>query len=261
MSAQAQISAEAKPPESIGDLAAFYRVSLATIKRWRAKSAPLHSVQEMKAWAGRQNQLPKGFVVRIGELTKPEKASNRDWEDFLREHPSDASPDQVKQIQNLERHLHFADFALQKARARDDAAYIKVYTDDLFRFSKAIKEQKALADRLGLESGELLPKREAERIIASWCYWSMVAIDAVLPTLCKRLVGQTGPAAIRDILEPALLRAKFLEPFQQAKRVAAGNNLPPWFVEAMVGSVDDYLQSGRELLTASVPDNGPTPTP
>lgn len=259
------------------DRSEYWCVSQRVMQIWKRKGVPVDDDKAMLKWylalgPHSQGKLSSGFKKRLAQVRPSsapgvdgnpplEEPQNPYWSEFIKAFPNSSNPSQVEQIQNLDRHIHFADFALQKAREQNDPHLIKIFTDDLLRFSKAAKEQKALADKLGIESGELLQKPEIERIIAGWCYWSMAAIDLALPSLCKRLVGLSSPSAIREVLEPALLRAKFLEPFQQAKRVAAGNNLPPWFVEKMVDSVDDYLESGRELLTAPVPDNGPTPIP
>lgn len=280
------------------DRCEYWCVSARVMQLWKKKGVPVDDDRAMLKWylalaPHSQAKLSSGFKKRLAQV-RPSSAPGADgaeviepqnpyWSEFIKAFPNSSNPSQVEQIQNLDRHIHFADFALQKAREQNDPHLIKIFTDDLLRFSKAAKEQKALADKLGIESGELLQKPEVERVLAAWAYWAMASIDLALPSLCKRLVGQASPSGIREILEPALLRAKFLEPFQQAKRVAAGNNLPPWFVEKMVDSVDDYLESGRELLgrqesqalerpntvggppsnnlTAPVPDNGPTPIP
>lgn len=227
-------------------------------------------LEKMQMWELSPGMKPPGLRRKCTELrrTKPgawgsvtpggaAAGANPDWMDFTASFPDQASPDQLKQIQNLERQLHFLDFALGKARERGDSHLTKVYTEDLIKFSRAIKEQKALADKLGVESGELLQRPEIERIIAALGYWSMAAIDAVLPTLCKRLVGVTAPSEVRKILEPALLRAKFLEPFVRAKTVANGNALPPWIAAKIVDSADDYLQGGKELMAATPTNDSP----
>ena len=235
---------------------------------WKAKGVPVDDDAAMLRWylslgPHSQAKLSDGFRKRLSQIkptatpnpvrpgedqpTLPQ-TDNPYWAEFIQAFPEPASPDQVKQIQNLERHLHFADFALQKAREKNDQHLIKIFTDDLLKFSKAIKEQKALADKLGVESGELLPKPQAEKLVAAWCYWSMACVDAALHSLSRKLVGMKTQAEVRAVLEPALLKHKYLEPFVEANRAASGMGMPEWFTQKLVDSVDDYIESGKELM-------------
>jgi hypothetical protein len=279
----------------------FWRVTPRTIQRWRkahaAGAMPFapDDVDGMLRWSLGPERKPPAFLTRCAELrVKREKrpappssdspppsapgadpasstaahlAANSDWAAFqahLAAAAGSAPRDAAAQIQDLEKHLHFAEFALRRARERGDEVAQKKYVAEVIQFSRAVKEQKLLADRLGIEAGELLPRSTVELLVAAFGYWAMRSIDQHLDYLSRRLLNLSYPEEARAVLEPELLSARFVAPFARATHLAARNSLPPWLTAALRATVADYIEHGAaafdRLLTAAATTD-PTPPP
>ncbi len=261
----------------VAELAKQWCVSIKTIERWRADAAAaqmpnLDDTEGMLRWAlGRKGPAP--FLRRCAQLradgkslpfgsTEVRGAGNGytpdttheelkgDWLAFTKEH-SATTRNQAAQIQTLERELHFVTFALSRARERGDEAAQRKYSDEMIKFSKAVKEQKLLADKLGVESGDLIAKSEVVRIIAAHAYWTMRGTDVALDALARRLVNLQFPKDARAVLEPELLSIRFVQAYAQAVRTPAGNALPGWVRDAIRETVDNYIEGGVELHDAA----------
>lgn len=257
-----------------------WRVTLRTVQRWRlaalrrAMPSP-DDVPAMLRWELTPGAKPPAFRRRCAELRlaqaraladptlpaptspPPSSESNHaelqaDWVEFQRQHPTHTSKAQAAQIQTLERELEFATFALGRARDRGDDYAQKKFSDDVIKFSRAVKEQKLLADRLGLESGELIPRATCETYLRAHAYWTMRATDLALDALAARLINLSFPEEARTILEAELLSVRFVQAYAHATRVAARNALPPWAVHCIRDTVDDFIEHGAALFDSAL---------
>lgn len=208
----------------------------------------------MIRWALLPGRKPAGFLAKVAELraaaehASPGGARNTladpDWDEFERQFPDSPEEDHAEQIKTLERRLAFFDFKLQKAiriHAQDD---IKFYSEQVIKFSNAVRQQKLMADKLGLEKGDLLARSQAELYFRAWAFWAMRAVDASLNDLSPRLVSLTFPEEVRAVLEPSLLNNRFLIPFVLATKVESGVSLPEWALDCVRDAVDDYIEHG-----------------
>ncbi len=250
-----------------------WAVSIKTVERWRADAAAgqmpaLDDVPGMCRWA-LTRKGPKSFIERCrqlrtsGDLANVDAAGKGyvpdtsrddlklDWSEFTKQHPTSKPSDQAAQIQALEGELAFATFGLARSRERGDEAAQRKYADDMIKFSKAVKEQKLLADKLGVESGELLSKAEVMRILHAHAYWTMRGTDVALDALSRKLVNLAFPKDARAVLEPELLSIRFVQAYSQAVRTPAGNALPAWVRDAVRDAVDDFIENGAALHDAA----------
>lgn len=228
-----------------------------------------HDVDEMLRWALGPERKPAEFLKRVAEIRlKRERGAGASaaqdhihdpvWKAFQESRANATTKDASAQIQDLEEHLAFADFALRDARARGDEHAQKKYTDEVIKFSKAVKEQKLLADRLGLESGDLLSREIVELFIAAHAYWTMRTVDLALDSLSRKLVNLSFPEEARRILEPELLSARFVSGYARATQVASKSALPHWAFDKIRDTVDNFIEHGAEHFDATL---GLTPPP
>ncbi len=242
-----------RPPKSVEGRAAYYRVNERTIKRWNAKAAPLHSVEEMAKWALTQKKLPQGFQARMRELTgsngtPAEAKPNESWEKF-----KTTNAGKPGLIPQMERFAAFFHEQLEAAFERSDKTDQKFYSELFFDASNSIRQQKLAADKLGIEEGQLFTKAQLARVIHALAFWSMRTVDADLADLCPKLPGLKSVAEVRAILEPALLSARFVKPFARAARVESESSLSGWMVETIKDAVDDYIENGAAEFDQAVP--------
>ena len=229
-----------------------------------------HDVDQMLRWSLGPERKPAEFLKRATELrlkrergsgqNSPLGAGDSDWQAFQTERASTpAAKDQAAQIQDLEEHLQFADFALRRARQRGDEHAQKKYADEVIKFSRAVKEQKLLAERLGLESGELLPRSTVELLFAAHAFWTMRSTDLALDALSRRLVNLSFPEEARAVLEPELLSMRFIAAYARAAQVASRSALPAWALDKLRDTVDDFIEHGAAHFDAEL--GLPTSTP
>ncbi len=122
----------------------------------------------------------------------------------------------------------------------------------LQRFEGVIHDAALRAARLKLDTGDLFPRSEIERVVAAWCYHAMRCVDGAMEATCRRLVGVQSYDAARRILEPVLLDAAYVEPFKRAVTVATGNQMPAWFVETMIDSVGNFIENGETQMRTAI---------
>lgn len=141
---------------------------------------------------------------------------------------------------------------LDRATARADEHAINFASDKFTTYARELHKAELLAQRQGLELGDVLPRAAHERIIRAHIHHALRCLDRALPALCRRALNLSFPEEVRAILEPALLSAAFFEPIAQAAALATGQALPAWVPACYAETIDAYLESGRELHTARV---------
>lgn len=141
---------------------------------------------------------------------------------------------------------------LDRATARAEEHAIDYATKNFTAFAAALHKAELLAQRQGLELGDVLPRAAHERIIRAHIHHALRCLDRALPALCRRALNLSFPEEVRALLEPALLSAAFFEPIAQAAALATGQALPAWVPACYADTIDTYLESGRELHTARI---------
>jgi len=244
----------------VNERAAQLGVNPKTVWRWHKKGVPIYDLVALQEWAVRQRKLPVGFLARVADLRAgkadspageaetgrsepPAGESSKDWEEFLAQAGSktgDESDSKASMVA-LARARDFAAFMFEKAAKADAKAVMKFYSDLIAKMEGVIHDAQLRAKRLGIDAGELYPRAEHERVISAWTYHAMRCIDRALPALCRKCIGLESASALRAVLEPALLREAYYEPFQHAMTTATGNTMPEWFVETLTESVANFV--------------------
>lgn len=141
---------------------------------------------------------------------------------------------------------------LDRATARADEHAINFASDKFTTYARELHKAELLAQRQGLELGDVLPRAAHERIIRAHIHHALRCIDHALPALCRRSLNLSFPEEVRALLEPALLSSAFFEPIAHAAALATGQSLPAWFTDCYAATVDDYLDHGRAQHAARV---------
>lgn len=141
---------------------------------------------------------------------------------------------------------------LDRATARADEHAINFASDKFTTYARELHKAELLAQRQGLELGDVLPRAAHERLIRAHVHHALRCLDRALPALCRRALNLSFPEEVRALLEPALLSAAFFEPIAQAAALATGQALPAWVPACYADTIDAYLESGRDLHTARV---------
>ena len=239
------------------ELAAFWGVNVRTVRRWQKEGAPVVDVSAMADWCLNQKQLPASVTERLeaeGVAQVESVAEDPEWEEFERHKAARKAAGKTSSdgaTNTLEEHRDFYAFKLAKAAKRGKKDQSLFFTEQVIRFSRAIREEKLLAEKLGIQSGEMIPREDCERWFRAWGFWTMRGVDTMLADMVPRITGLNPAidhAAARFAVEPALLEARMLRPYVMATKVPSKVALPAWLVAAVKDVVDDYLEGGAELF-------------
>ena len=241
-----------EPVAFSGHWAEFWRVTPRTIRNWVSRGHKVDEVAWVIDWAHHQRRLPSGFRAKVEELEM--EARGEDYLepdtaiDLMETPPVDNTDEETPQesIRRLDRlRRHYAR-KLDGANNRNALGDIKFYSDQVIRFEESLRKQRLMADRLGLDTGELIRRDTIERWLGGLGFWLMRSIDQSLNILCPQLAGLTFPEEVRTRLEDQLLDHRFFNPLLKSVTIASGSALPKWFVARLVDVVDDYVENGAE---------------
>lgn len=242
--------------------AEYWRVSQRTMQKMLAARPPW-PVEDVAAMirrvvalpAASQKKLTKEFRRRIDELRVQQERgggtkfiADPDYAEFLKTH-ADAAKADSNILAVLKTRRAFAAYKLELAQARGDLAGVKDATEQLRYISSVIYDEETLAQKLGREIGEQIPKAEFERLVRAVAYWLMRSVDDLLADVCPRLAAASGTGPlfreeVRTIIEPALLSTRVLQPFTRAAQINAGTSLPIWCVASMRSAMESTLEHG-----------------
>lgn len=279
-------TSEKYPGRSAVDLAAQWKVTDRTIRRWRAAGVPVENVAAMIAWAAglpsdKQAKLSVDFRRRLTELrmeherhTGASASSDPYYTEFLASKMTTGEEANARDVAGhasdtdyldaLKQRRDYALFKLKHAQARNDLTA----ADDAGRLLKLvapiIHDEELRAQKLGRELGDFISKPDYERQIRAIAYWLVRAIDVAEAQLAPSLATRSaaGPLfreEVRGMLEPVLLAHFFIEPLRRAANLPhdAGGALPPWVLAAMrsaiAACVDDPEAMAAEFNPAPVP--------
>jgi len=224
-------------------VAKFWGVTVRTVQRWRAAGMRPDSVVFMRNWARAQKRPAKAVVDKLTQLD----------DDAAREELADVDLDSLEidddpagDIAALQRYKVYYDRKLAKAiatRRRDD---VRFYTDQLVKVSESVRKARIMADRLGLQFGEMLPREKVENWIRNFVWWMFRCVDAAKASMRPRLVSLDFEEEVEAVLEPALIDAAIYQPLVMSVGERSQVDLPPWFGEAVQRAVDEFFEEDCE---------------
>jgi len=238
-------------PDSIGGLATFYRTGERNIVRYRAKGAPMSDPAKFKEWMEDQKSAPIPLMDRLEELlggasdTGAPKSEDQDWKDFeaiTRTNDPNAS------MVNLCKARDWAYFCFEKATRTGNKKKEKFYSDMLAKLEGVIHDGQLRAKKLGIEAGDLVPRKDLETPARFLGYHLLRCADAALSALAKAITERDPslpPPTAEEIFalgEPLILRAVVFDPMQRAIAGDNGAAPPGWLVEALRAGLDEVVE-------------------
>ena len=130
---------------------------------------------------------------------------------------------------------------LQEAKDAGDDAREKITLDAYLKIDKQIREQEAHNKKLGLDSGETLPRPEVERILKNWIWGGNACCDKYSKQIAQRLSNKP-PAEVHKILKPMLTGLLVFEGLKRMAKVPGEINLPQWFIDCVQTERKFYLK-------------------
>lgn len=272
--------------------AEFWGVTMRTIQRWKKERLQVDNVDHMMRWGLGRQVLPDGFRAKVdeirmrrqrepgslgydlpgitdvgpaaaaaGESAPAEEASpvdqaeppkplgpDPDYKEFLNQ----ARDRDGAESKDLEHWRDYYEFKLQKAAAVGDRAEVRFCEERFMKFEEAIRKNRLLAARLGLDTGDLMSREAVEQMVRAIASRLNAGIHILINDLPEKLVGLTFPEEVADRLEDGLLRHGLMLPFAKAAGQASNIGLPKWLVEIMRDAIDDHIEEGaREFDEAA----------
>ena len=130
---------------------------------------------------------------------------------------------------------------LQEAREVGDDAREKIALEYFLKIDKQIRDQEAHNKKLGLDSGETLPRNEVERLLTVWIHGGNACCDKYSKQIAQRLSNKK-PAEVHKILKPTLTALLVFEGLKRMAKVPGDVNLPQWFIDCVQTERKFYLK-------------------
>ncbi|MCH8328475.1 MAG: hypothetical protein IID15_08155 [Candidatus Marinimicrobia bacterium] len=247
------------------DIATYWGVTIRTAQRWIRNGLPVrHPVLMAKHIITQRRCAPKARTraqaILAAELSpSPKPADPADPADLS----TDPAPDppvedpeylawasgKTGKSPNLEELRNYYAYKLGPATRTGSQIDIKFWTDLLIKIDESLRRDKLLAEKLGIDQGQILPRNVVERYLHTLAFWLMRGVDQLLRELPPKLLNITYAEEAYHLLEPPLLDARFLAPLARAAANPSGISLPTWFITTLTDAVDDYIEHGAKNFT------------
>ena len=222
-----------RPQQTESEAAKEFGVTRDTIVRWKKMKAPLDGKDvDVYQW-----------------MVNSKITGGKDWKRAFRE----ANPGKFLKKKTVKktakkiatktaeqlRDEYFVE--LQEAKNAGDDAREKIALDAYLKIDKQIREQEAHNKKLGLDSGETLPRPEVERILKNWIWGGNACCDKYSKQIAQRLSNKP-PAEVHKILKPMLTGLLVFEGLKRMAKVPGEINLPQWFIDCVQTERKFYLK-------------------
>jgi hypothetical protein len=233
--------------------------STPTLTTWRRAGAPISDDAPLRDWlVSVGKRVPDALLRRINEAGEKEdpaapKSDPAAWEEFLKQAGAKLDDNPKAALGELTRARGFASFMWERAAKAGNRSEVKFWADQLAKFEGVLHDAQLRAKKLGIDSGDLLPKAEVERIAWALAFWLMRSTDQHLDALTSKLsklFPGAAPEDIRRALEPELLTDRWLVPFAKAAKIQAGTTVPDWLVSKMREATGDFIERGEAAFDA-----------
>ena len=223
-----------RPEQTEAELAKEFGVDRrGSIVRWKKLGAPFDGTNaEMYQWMfdkdirGAEEWKKNYRADNPGQLTKKKAAKKT------------AKKVATKSAEEL-RDEYFME--LQEAREVGDDAREKIALEYFLKIDKQIRDQEAHNKKLGLDSGETLPRNEVERLLTVWIHGGNACCDKYSKQIAQRLSNK-NPAEVHKILKPMLTALLVFEGLKRMAKVPGDVNLPQWFIDCVQTERKFYLK-------------------
>ncbi len=244
----------AKPEtDTIEGLAQFYHTGERNIVRYRSKHAPLDDPMKFKEWIGTQKSAPEGLMDRLDQLTDGQTAGDGDampanagdWQEFEAGF-KDTDPNEA--MAKISKVRDWAFFQFERASKKKNKREEKFYSDLLAKMEGTLHDAQLRAKKLGIESGDLVSRKDLERPARFIGYHLLRCADEALGKLA-RAIGERDPTLppmtaeeVRRLGEPLLLEAVVFAPMTRATEGDNAGAPPSWLVDAMRDGLAEVVE-------------------
>jgi hypothetical protein len=195
-------------------------VSVRSIRRWQAESAPLDSPKRMLTWLAARKHLPKGRALRPSRPAPPPE-------------PHGLVTGASAALSRLERAEADAFQAMQTALRGDDPSALKLARESWLKIGDSLRRYELAIEESRRESGQLVPRAEVEQLLgqfARWCWWTGQRFAEELATRLDRIQRD---ASFAD-KSHAILRQIFVERYLSTiAATLSSRDVPAWFTDAL----------------------------
>jgi hypothetical protein len=244
-------SKPAAKKRTLAELVKYWGVVLRTIQRWISEGAPVDNDIEMVKWLAPKRGLNEETHARIAKIRadNPDSFPRQDpvWLLWLADAERRALTGESSPFESIEQVRDFYAFKLKTASEAGDQRGSEFATARLIEIDKTIRDNKLAEKKLGIESGDTIPRADVEKWLRAFGFWTMRCVDLMLEDMVPK-VASLAPTLTHEIarkaIEPGLIKARSLAPFVLATKVTGGTQLPDWAVAVVKDTVDDYVQNG-----------------
>jgi transcriptional regulator with XRE-family HTH domain len=154
--------------------------------------------------------------------------------------PNDGEPIVIEE-NTLEGVAEYYRRQLGRACSKHNKAAIRFYNDLLLKTDKCIRETQAHERKLGLESGETMPRKEFERIVKAILFGGNACVRNQIKELAQGISMKT-PQEIYRVLPAAILGGRIFEGLSALIKSDSEMQIPDWLFECFIDAGGNYLQ-------------------
>lgn len=243
-----------KPPSLVAQVAAEYGVTPRSVRRWRAQDAPIADPAALVAWLKAHDKLPASVRGRERRRTITDQAAQAERTDWAALPAADIHA----RLGSLETWAGVAETHMRASISGRDAEGKPVKDPGEFAFWQkaylafhgAALNARLAQSKLGIDTGELIPRADLERLLTALGGRLALGIQQLRDRLAPQLTRLDYAEEIADRLEPALIIAGLLDPVAEAIHHAAGIGLPGYVAAALRAAVAEVIAQGADQLAA-----------
>lgn len=225
------------------DLAKFYQVTERTVRRWKSDGAPLDNPKRMVSWLLTRKRIPKGAQAWMDS-----QSLNKPGPDLpMEETETPEIVESTGEVKELEERRIDLDRRLDRAMASDNESKIKLYTELLVRVDESLRRDQAHQKKLGLDTGEMMPRGEVERIMRAAFYAGNACVEGVLQQICEQVVSFDFPEEAYHYLKPILLGGRLFSGFSRVAKVPGPPQVPQWLIDTIRAQSEQYFDNPEAI--------------
>jgi hypothetical protein len=121
-------------------------------------------------------------------------------------------------------------------------AEVKMWAGLVNDTAKAVVANRLAQKKLGIETGDMLSRKECERIAYAIASRLALGVQNVIQRLAPKVAGIESAAEVAKVMESASIEELMVAPMLQAVKVESGVSLPEWFVDAINKGMSSFVE-------------------
>jgi transposase len=222
-----------------------YGVSISTVRRWQMAGRPINNEKALAVDLAKGKGITKRLIERANQIlagVKPQTA-----EDEARMEAALAKTS-IDMVADLEREAARFKRAQDQAEAEGDLGRADAMLEARMKVYKTVVGIRKELRRLGEDQAKNITRNEFERMVAAMGLHTSSAIIALSDRLGELLLDKSRVEQVAEVLQPAMVKGLFLQPFIAAMDFASDSGLPAWVVDAYRQAFGDAVGNGDEIF-------------